>query len=673
MPPQSLFDRLGRKSPTGRALAAQAAQRLAGAESPVVSIIIPVFNKWAVTRRCLASLFACDPDVAIQIVVVDDASRDETLRRLSALPGVDVVRNGVNSGFVHACNRGASIARGRYLWFLNNDTEVQAGSLKALIERADSDPTIGIVGAKLVYPDGRLQEAGGIIWSDAGGWNYGRNDDPRRPEYNFARDVDYVSGASLVIGTELFRAIGGFDARYAPAYYEDTDLCFEVRARGYRVVYEPRSVVTHYEGATAGSEVTSSGMKRFQETNRPKFREKWRYVLERDHAAPNSDGVRSAARMRMPAARGVLIVDSYVPMYDRESGSQRLRRLVDGFVAAGLRVVFLPDNLAPLQPYTTELEARGVEVLYYTEGDPRRWKEFLADALPTVDVAWICRPDLCRKYLPEIRGRSDIPIVYDTVDLHHLRLRRQMTFDGSVDEQTWRSVEALELACAAAADATVVVSAAEAEIIQAAGVGPVAVVSNIHDSAERARPFSSTSGVLFIGGYNHTPNVDAVTWLVREIMPLVWRVLPEVRVTLLGAEPPPDVLGLTSEAVTVTGYVRDVDPYFRAARVFVAPLRYGAGVKGKIGQALSYGLPTVMTSIGAEGFALRDRSDALIADDAEAFADAVIELYRDEVLWNRIALGSAAALEAFGSGRVVRSALDVIDRISASRSVMRSS
>ncbi len=667
MLPRALFDRRGAD------LSAHAARRLSGVASPVVSIIVPVFNKWAVTRRCLASLFACDPDVAIQLVVVDDASHDETPRALSSLPGVDVVRNGTNAGFVHACNRGAGLARGRYLFFLNNDTEVHDGTLRALIERAESESRIGIVGSKLVYPDGRLQEAGGIIWSDAGGWNYGRNDDPRRPEYNFTRDVDYVSGAALLIGAALFREVGGFDERYVPAYYEDTDLCFEVRARGYRVVYEPRSVVTHHEGVTAGTDLSSS-MKRFQDVNRPKFREKWRAVLERDHASPNPAGVRAAARMRTSAARGILVVDSYVPLYDRESGSHRLRRLVDGFVANGQRVVFLPDNLAPLQPYTDELEARGVEVLYYTEGDPRRWKEFLIDALPTVDVAWICRPDLCRKYLPAIRELSDIPIIYDTVDLHHVRLARQVTFDGSVDDQTWRAVEALELACAAAADATIVVSAIEAEVIRAAGIASVAIVSNIHDvAAAYDRAFSSTSGLLFIGGYNHTPNVDAVKWLVRDVMPMVWEALPELRVTLLGAEPPPDVLALASQQVTVTGYVRDVEPYFRAARVFVAPLRYGAGVKGKIGQALSYGLPTVMTSVGAEGFALADRLDTMIADDAEAFAAAVIELYQDQELWTRIARGAAAALELFGSDRVVRTALDVIDQVSASRSTMRSS
>lgn len=648
------------------ALAAACRERLVGVAEPTITVVIPAFNKWDVTRRCLESLVRCDPEVELHVVVVDDASSDETAASVAVLPGIDLVRNGVNAGFVDSCNRGALLARAPYLLFLNNDTEVTANSLRALVQRMESDARIGIAGSKLVYPDGRLQEAGGIIWSDASGWNYGRTDSPLRPEYNFTRDVDYVSGAALMVRSDLFRSLGGFDRRFAPGYYEDADLCFAVRALGHRVVYEPRSVVTHYEGLSSGTDL-GAGMKRFQVVNQITFRAKWGDVLDAVHAAPNPDSVRCAARARGETRGAILVVDSYVPMYDREAGSKRLRQLIDGFTAAGRRVVFLPDNIAALEPYAGELQDAGVEVLHYSEGDPRRWRELLLDALSTVDAAWICRPELCRKYLPVIRAHSDIPILYDTIDLHHLRLRRLAELEGTGDAD-WRRLEDLELTCARAADTTVVVTESEAQVLRSAGIAPVAIVPTIHDVEPFApRRFEDTDGIIFIGGYDHTPNVDAVRWLVREIMPVVWEWLPEVGVTLLGANPPDAVLELAGARVSVPGYVRDVEPYFLGARMFVAPLRYGAGMNGKVGHALGYRLPTVTTPVGAAGFGLTDGSDALIADDVAAFAAAVVTLYQDRTLWSRISARSAEPLAACSSERVVAVALAAIDGVVAQR------
>lgn len=653
-------------NPVGDGLAEACRQRLVGVREPAVAVVIPVFNKWDVTRRCLESLVRCDPDVPLQVIVVDDGSSDETPAAVAALPGIDVVRNGSNAGFVDSCNRGALLRRAPFLLFLNNDTEVADNALRALLARAQSDERIGVVGSKLVYPDGRLQEAGGIIWSDASGWNYGRTDSPLRPEYNFARDVDYVSGAALLVRSDVFATLGGFDRRYAPGYYEDADLCFSVRALGKRVVYEPRSCVTHYEGVTSGTDL-SSGMKRFQVVNQHAFHTKWAEVLASSHAAPNAASVRGAARARVGKGNAILVVDSYVPMYDREAGSKRLRELIDGFVDAGRRVIFLPDNIAAIEPYAGELQDLGVEVLHYSEGDPRRARELLYDSLSSVDAAWICRPELCRKYLPLVRAHSEIPVLYDTIDLHHLRLRRKAELEGSGDAE-WRRLEELELMCARAADATVVVTESEAHVLRLRGIDPVAIVPTIHDVEPVAkRSFPETDGIVFIGGYNHMPNVDAVHWLVREVMPQVWARFPSMSVTLLGANPPQSVLDLAGERVTVPGFVHDVEPHFRRARMFVAPLRYGAGMNGKVGHALAYRLPMVTTEVGAAGFGLTDGQDALIAEGAAAFAAAIVALHEDEALWTRIAARAAEPLAAFGRTRVVGAALDIIDRVVARR------
>jgi GT2 family glycosyltransferase/glycosyltransferase involved in cell wall biosynthesis len=631
--------------------------------SPRITIIIPAFNNIDVTLRALASLLACDVDIPIQVVVADDASTDGTIEILARLPGVEIVRNGRNRGFVDGCNRGAALARAWSILFLNNDTELAPGALRTLEARLASDDSVGIVGSKLVYPDGRLQEAGGIIWSDAGGWNFGRLDRPDRPQYNFARDVDYVSGASLLVRTDLFRELGGFDERFAPGYYEDADLCFAVRQRGFRVVYEPRSVVTHYEGMTSGTD-ESAGMKRFQPINKSKFFEKWEDVLELDHVLPDPANVSRAARLRGGEQRAVLVVDSYVPLYDREAGSNRLQHLIAGLREAKFRIVFFPDNALAMQPYTGDLQVNGIEVAYRVQNEHRSWQEQFVENLASVDLVWICRPELCKKYLPLVRAHANLPVVYDTIDLHHVRIRRQAELEGRFADDEWKRLEALELSCAFAADGTVVVSEAERELLCERGISPVCVVPTVHDpELEPSGGFEQSRGLLFIGGFNHTPNVDAALWLVKEIMPRVWEEIPGVPVTLLGSDPSPEVRNLASPCVFVPGFIHDVSPHFRSARMFVAPLRFGAGVKGKIGHALSFGLPIVTTPIGAEGFAIVNDVSGLVATSADDFAEAIVRLYHDSRLWNRLSAASTSVLEPFRSTTVIRTAQSFIDKL----------
>ena len=260
---------------------------------PSASVIIPVHNQISFTENCLGRLReTLPPNFDGEIIVVDDASTDETPLLLERLARADarlrVLRNEQNLGFVGSCNRGAEAAGGEVLVFLNNDTLPAPGwlppLLRVLAERADA----GAVGGKLVYPDGTLQEAGGCIFSDGTGCNFGKHDPrPDAPLYNFLREVDYCSGALLATPRALFLSAGGFDERFAPAYYEDTDYCFALRERGLRVYYQPESVVVHFEGATAGTDA-GSGAKRFQEVNRDKFLDKWRHALARQPPPPDA-------------------------------------------------------------------------------------------------------------------------------------------------------------------------------------------------------------------------------------------------------------------------------------------------------------------------------------------------------------------------------------------------
>lgn len=638
-------------------------QRNPLSEQPVVTVVIPVYNKLGVTMQCLQSIAdTWFETLAVQIVVVDDASTDRTSQVLDKLPGLHYVRNPKNLGFIGACNRGAQHARGKYICFLNNDTVVREAWLDHLVITAETVPGAGAVGAKLLYPDGTLQEAGSILWRDATGWNYGRGENANDARYNYPRDVDYCSGAALLVRRDLFDKLGGFSREFAPMYYEDADLCMGVRDLGYRVLYQPRSEVVHLEGATSGTD-PNAGAKKFQEINRPKFAAKWDEAL-RGHYENSPAHVPQAAR-RLRTGKTVLVIDTHVPLHDKDAGSARLMQIVRLLVGAGYRVIFMPDNYAALQPYTSQLQVLGVEVLHHAEkGQPLQ--RALDEVLPMLDFAWICRPQLFAKYAKSIRRNGATTVLYDTIDLHFLRAKREAELLGQKNDQSWKTIEREELQAAKAADATIVVTDGEREILVERGIERVYVVPTLHDpEITEPRAFDQTAAdLLFIGGYNHTPNVDAAKWLCESIMPRIWAQKPEVRLHLLGSNPPDHVRAFArDERVFVPGYIADVSGYFLRSRVFVAPIRFGAGIKGKVGQALSYGLPAVLTDVAAEGFGLENGRDCLIANDAFTFADAVLRLLDDEELWQNLSDESARALEPFGTAAIKPRVLGMLEEL----------
>lgn len=455
---------------------------IASSDDPLVSIIIPAYNQFAYTFNCLESLSVnLSSDLAYEIIIVNDASTDDTLEQLATLvKGIKVLTNAENSGFIRSCNYGASQAKGQYLYFLNNDTRILENCLESLLKLIVNNPQVGAVGSKLIYANSKQQEAGGIIWNSADGWNYGRLDSPDEPEYNYVRPVDYCSGASLLVPTELFKQLGGFSQDFIPAYYEDTDLCFAIRELGYQVLYQPQSNVIHYEGITSGTDL-SSGIKQYQVINQTKFREKWSKVLTK-HLDNDANNVPKAAR-RLQGNPTILVIDSYVPLYDRESGCVRLLNILKLLLNLGYSVIFFPDNGYPEQPYTSVLQQLGIEVIY---GTAQRYnlEEKLIKYLPLIDGVWLCRPELCDKYMDLIRLKTKVPIIYDTIDLHFLRLKRQKDYlDPSYQNTSWswETYQKLELNYANQAEATVVVTEDEKQVLSSLGVKNVWVIPNIHE------------------------------------------------------------------------------------------------------------------------------------------------------------------------------------------------
>jgi GT2 family glycosyltransferase len=622
-----------------------------------VSIIIPVFNQLEYTHACLASLQAAQEQPRFEVIVVDDCSTDGTPEVIAQIPGVVFLRNDSNSGFIASCNTGAKAARGKYLVFLNNDTLVKPGWLTALVDTFREERRAGIVGSKLLYPDGRLQEAGGIIWKDASGWNYGKSDDPGKPEYNYLRDVDYCSAAALMVPKPLFESVGGFDPRYAPGYYEDTDLAFKVRQAGYRVLYQPLSAVIHHEGATGGTDI-STGAKKHQEINRSTFAEVWIDELAK---RPLNGDVTFLQRPRTASGKNILVIDHHLPMPDRDSGSLRMFQILKILQQLGHRVTFLPDNLADMPPYTGELQKRGIQTVHYPH--VKRVRDYLISHGSLFDVVVLSRCDFARKHIADVRLHApQSRIIFDTVDLHYLREHReaQLTQDPDVRRKA-EERQLLEDYLITEADETWVVSPIEQQMLQEKWPHKsIQVVSNIVDVTRSLTPFALRHDWLFIGGFQHRPNIDAVLFFVEKIYPLVRDRLPEAKFYIIGDKAPPEIVALASERIIVAGLQRDVRSFFDSVRLSVAPLRFGAGIKGKINQSMAFGVPVVASTVAVEGMNLTDHEHVLIADDPQDFARALIELYESEELWERLSQNGINKTQELYSADAAREKLEFL-------------
>lgn len=599
-------------------------------DAPEVSVVIPVHGKWAYTHRCLVSILGHMPQATFEVIIVDDASTDETIYAgMIVSGGFRVMRNPRNLGFVGSVNAGVTASRGRMIFMLNNDTEMQEGWLDELLATFHHDPAIGIAGSKLLYPDGRLQEVGGIVWRMGDGWNYGRLGDPARPEFCFMRDADYVSGAALMISRELWDSVGGLSREYTPAYYEDTDLCFKVRAAGRRVVVQPHSIITHHEGISAGTDVGGSGMKRFQRVNQRVFFDRWQTTLQH-HSLSGSDPRQESERT---VGRRALFIDDTVPTLDRDAGSNAALEHMQSLQRIGYKVYFVgADNMAKVSPYTEALERIGIQCYYA----PFYWsvEEIFRRETVNFDVVYVHRLVNATKYISMIKQRYPaVLVIYNIADLHYLRAEREAVL---ADDPTLLAKVAIikqaELSAISDADRVIVHSSHERDIIAEAVPGAkVSVISWVVRSTRPALEFEERHGVAFIGGFNHTPNVDAASWLVREIMPLVWIEDPTIHCSLIGSDMPASLRNMSDRRVHAIGHVPALMPVLNKLRLTVAPLRYGAGLKGKVLTSLAAGLPCVGTSCAFEGMELPKQIAGMAASDPATIAAAILLIHRANV------------------------------------------
>lgn len=600
--------------------------------NPRVSVVVPVFNEYRTTISCLQSVLVNSGGVDYEVIIGDDASSDITRNIESRIHNIKIVRAKNNQGFLKNCNDAVRKAKGDYVVLLNNDTNAQPGWLQPLLTVIENRSDVGLVGPKLLFADGKLQEAGGIIWKDGSGWNFGRGQDANKPEFSYLRETDYISGACIMFRKKDWDALKGFDETFCPAYYEDTDLAFQMRQKGLKVIYQPESEVVHFEGVSNGTDL-SSGVKKHQAINQKKFTEKWRDVLEKEHF-PNAENV-FQARERSTGKRTVVFIDHYVPFYDKDAGSRSTWLYVKAMVEAGINVKFLPANFYPHQPYTSDLQQLGVEVLY-GEYYARNWKKWFKENASYIDVIYLHRPHITEDFIDSLTALTPKPkLIYFGHDLHYLRTQREAELheDTSLIHQAddWKK---REFQIFEKVDKVFYPSSVEEDEIKQ-GCPHVNVSSIPLYLLEKPNPadyqHQLREGILFVGGFGHPPNEDAVIWFVEKILPQVLAKQPDIEFHVVGSKVPDSVKKLADKNVVIHGFVSDeelADLYWQV-RLVVVPLRFGAGVKGKVLEALQAGVPILTTSIGAEGLPEAD-SVMKIEDLADTFAKSLLNLYTNE-------------------------------------------
>ncbi|MGI8827979.1 MAG: glycosyltransferase [Chloroflexota bacterium] len=596
-------------------------------EQPAVSIVMPLFNQAHCTLLALENLLEVGTLIPFEVILVDNGSTDETPLLLSRLDNVRIHVHETNLGFGEACNRGASLSRGQHICFLNSDALPNSGFLGEMLRVFARFPEVGAVGGKLVLPSGSVQEAGSIVWEDGSCLGYGRGEDPLAPEFAYVREVDFCSGACLLVRADAFRAVGGFDPRYSPAYYEDVDLCMALREKGYRTLYTPWVVARHLEHASSDRDTARA----LQLRNQSRFAEKWGRCLD-GRGMPGHTQI-LLRRDSRPGLR-LLIVDDRVPEQRIGSGFPRTRALVDALIASGYVITYLPSaSPTPYQPPTDELQELGVEVLWGS----RDVVAAVRDRASVCDAVIVSRPHNAHLLTVARDANPSVALVYDAEALFALRETRRAEIQG----QPLSAAEAeerlrAEAQLVAAAELVLTVSTLEARAFQRYQPH---VRPKIWGHAVPVRlsetPFEARQDLLFVGYLESEPNADAVLHFLRSISPLIRQEIP-CRLLLAGAGASTELQEAAEcfqGAVELLDFVDDLDPVFDRSRVFVAPHRFAAGIPLKVVEAMSHGLPCVISPLLSEELDVGD-GPVLIGGDPQDFARQVLRLYTDGALWN---------------------------------------
>ncbi len=614
---------------------------------PALTVVMVLFNRFALSLQALSSLRENYPG-AIQLIIVDNGSADLTKRIAAFVSGFVHIRNENNVGFLRACNQALGHVAADALLFLNNDVELGFGAVDAALARLRSAPDIGAIGAKIIRTNGLLQEAGSIIWADATVSGYSRDGSPLAPEVNFVRDVDYASGVFLLCRTALVQELGGFDDAFAPAYFEDADLCVRLIQAGFRIVYDPRVVVMHLE---FGSAVTPEASMALMRRGRRVFKKKHEAFLATRPLMREPNIL--AARSRGGAKR-ILFIEDTVPLRRLGSGFVRSNDVLHALTLAGHEVHVFPLNGAPYE--VVELLAdcpERVEILY--DRNFIGLADFLAERAALYDLIWVARTHNFARVLPLLRQAGvKAPVILDTEAVAAARDAARAMLRGEVFDL--HAALAAEFENARMCARVLCVSEQEAALLHTLGVERVAHLGTARVPSPTPRTFAARDGLFFAGAIHQedSPNLDALRWCVSALLPALRTAFGEAPVLHIAGYVAPGVNLMEFRAVPGLvwhGEVDDLTRLYDAARLFIAPTRFAAGTAYKIYESAGFGLPCVASDllVAQLGWASGREILSAAVGDAAAFAKQISQVYHDETLWTRLRAGALTRLETENS------------------------
>lgn len=623
------------------------------ADSPKLSIIVATHNRAADSYACFCALHT-QMTSNIELIIVDNASTDATAYLLELMRNVKIIRNSENLHFLSAARQGAVAATGELLLFLNNDTQILAGALDAVMQSFRDHPKLGVLGARLIHTSGTLQEVGGRVFPDGSTVGIGVGEHPLAAPFLVQRAVDYCSGAFLATPRTLWHDLGGFDLRYAPAYYEDVDYCFSARAKGFQVLIEPRIAVIHREGAIHEH---AEEAKALMIKNREKFLVKHGTAvaalpLKREPITPPA----------IADSKNILIIDDFFPLQKNGQGAPRAKLIVDSLISQGYRVTFaaLNDETPISSPLLSSPSGSRMQYRALARGDSLL--EFLAFFGASFGQIIVSRPHNMEDF-KKVRAQYPVTaknarIIYDSEAIFALReLRRKEqqlgeTFSASEIEK----IVSKEILAVQGADQFWCVSQSEALEFLKRGVEPVSILGFGVSPREEKPAINERSGILFIGPLldRDTPNDLGFLWYLREVAPLLEKKLADHQQALHKSSALASLLGRAAEPVSGTlthvginrfrdlptrdrivfaGAIDDLTSYYQRARAFAAPITFGSGIPIKVIEAAAHGLPIVTTSYIAQQLQWKHEVELLVADDAEQFAQQLFRALTDDSLW----------------------------------------
>lgn len=616
-------------------------------DTPQLSIIVHAHDNATAVACCLTALMHAPPSLPFEVLIADDCSRDILPILVKRWPGVMHIRNDCAANWPQVINRAAAAARGDILVIIDGNAELLPGWAEELLDTLKRNPKAGLVGGKIVNVSGSLQHGGGLVWGDGSLTIRGAGNDSGHPRYSHLRPVDHVSPAFMAIRAELFMSIGGFSLDFLTLSYAAADIGRKVWREGWTVLYQPLAQMVRF----ADADISQNSQADLEQ-----FRIKWVNVLDTLPDRPIQEGLDFRGVLGH-----VLVVDQITPAPDQDAGSVTQVFILDILLRLGWAVTFVPEATLENQPgYTASLQRIGIHCIYKPQY--QSLYEFVRDEGHTVNLALLYRGPVALHYLNVIGPHcQNARILLDTVDVHFLREQREAEIAQSPDKMT-RAMQTkqIELEAIRRSDCTIVLSKIEEELLRReVPEAKLTVLPLILDCPGLLAPLDDLRDICFIGGYRHQPNCDAVHYFVQEIWPMVRAKLPEVRFRIMGSHIPPDIQALEGNGVVIDGFVPDMATSLARCRLSVAPLRYGAGIKGKIGSSLSYGIPCVATSLAAEGMGFGSRDGIEVADDPADFANRIAHLYTDPEYW--------AKMSAWGLDLVAReySLNAATDRIAA--------